>query len=700
LKQKKSIFFIFATAILAVAVLSSIFLKGFLFKYKKSYYVDLSSEIAEDFDGSIKNIDNLLKNVSSDVLFHKDIDIDINKRLSFYFNIFSEKISAISFYRFKDNKFFNYPNMDLDYSNFLRLLDKNQVSIGKLSYPLSLNKKTNLVYILEPLISDNKKVTGYIIAQILSDRLPKGFIKKIISIGDNISNKIHIDEKHIFLLMTDEKNLVKLSNSKKFIAQGALVSTYDGNRQLSITNIGDSKKFIILSDFKKKVLGSSCNFYLITDKYFSKVILSSTNLKVLILVLVILFLSSLLSLLFLYSSCKYNESEIEKKKRDKIQNLSIRLTESERKYSTLLEASPMGIYVIQDRKLKYVNNAFRSMFQKFTEKDLLELNIEDFIHTDDKIKALESLKKRQDGKDQTRHYFLRICPTSDKIIDCEVVSTNFTYNGENAVLGFIRDVTDEEIKNRKIRKINQELIELNNKLKHNDNIKDEFLSNLSHELRTPIVPIKGYLELFLQGGVGQLTNEQNRIILIMRKSVIRLLSIVTNLLTMTSLIVNDKKLVLSEININKMIKKLISKKSDIADEKNIEIDFSSTSEDINIKACKYKLETAFEAIIDNAIKFNKENGSLKINMTTIDNNQVKITFSDTGIGIKKEDFPFVYDDFYLSDPSPTRRYGGLGIGLSITKKIIEMHGGYVNIISDENVGSTVEIILNKEINIE
>ena len=677
---------------ITATIILSIYFDNFFYDYSIRYYINCFSNYNIKVISSFENTDRILKNFSSDIANYSELsDSDIINRLSFYKDILQGKTSAIGYYRKKDNYLLVSPKNNLNYSNLLRLLNSATIESSSLSFPLKLSENKTLIYILEQVKNKKNELEGYLIAQIFSDNIPIEFqnkIKKEQIPGISCKN-------HLFIIITDKNGKIKFSNNNNFIIQNSIVSLSNNKKYLSILNSSKNAKLRIIAKEEKNIFSKPHIFYLVSDYYFFSHFNHYILIRVIFISSILIFLLLSSTFLYFYSYFKAKQLNKEKEMRSEVEALSIRLLESEKKYRTLIEASPLAIYVIQDNKLKYINPAFIKMFSAYTNEELLEFNIFDVIHPDDRKIVFEGLSKRQKGEETFRHYRFRLCPTKDIIIICDTVSIHFSFNGEDAVLGFMRDVTKEEEMDSKLKEMNERLIILNRRLEKNINQKDEFLSNLSHELRTPIVPIKGYLDILKHGGFGVITKEQLQIIEVMEKSVSRLLDIVNNLLTMTSLIFNDDSLIFSELDLSELIKGAIAKKSKIIKEKEIEVSFSSDEKYI-ISGDKYKLENAILCIIDNAIKFGRKKGHVSVKIVNFDENNVKIIFIDDGEGIEEKDLPYIFEDFYMSDSSSTRKHGGLGIGLSIANKIFTMHGGKLNAHSNSDKGTVIEAFLPKK----
>lgn len=225
-----------------------------------------------------------------------------------------------------------------------------------------------------------------------------------------------------------------------------------------------------------------------------------------------------------------------------------------------------------------------------------------------------------------------------------------------------------------------------------ETIRSDFVANVSHELKTPLTSIKGFVETLLEGALED--KENNRSFLkIIQDHAERLNSLVDDLLSLSHL--ESKEIMLNKTNFNlkQQVEGIISGFRSQLRNKDIEIK-NELSADISLTADKNRLEQVITNLIDNAIKFNKEKGSIKIYGEEI-NAKVKITVEDSGMGIPEKDIPRIFERFYRVDKARSRELGGTGLGLSIVKHIVELHNGSVGVESTEGFGSKFWFIFPK-----
>ncbi len=218
--------------------------------------------------------------------------------------------------------------------------------------------------------------------------------------------------------------------------------------------------------------------------------------------------------------------------------------------------------------------------------------------------------------------------------------------------------------------------------------KDEFLAVMSHELRTPLNAIIGYSEMTLQG-MANTPEKLTRYTQSISSSGRHLLSLVDDLLDVAKIQVGQIKVTPSSINIVPLFDDLKIYFHDSAQKKNVTL-FYDLQKGLNkITADPVRLKQIFINLISNAIKFNKEGGSVHIQCSkSPDQHEMICKITDTGIGIPSDRFSDLFKPFSQIDSSYTRKTEGSGLGLALTKHLVEMHGGHISVESREGLGST------------
>ncbi len=212
----------------------------------------------------------------------------------------------------------------------------------------------------------------------------------------------------------------------------------------------------------------------------------------------------------------------------------------------------------------------------------------------------------------------------------------------------------------------------------------KFVANVSHDFRSPLTSIKGYLEAMLDGTIPQEMHEKYLNIVLNETE--RLIKLTNSLLVLNNL--NTKGLLLdkTDFDINQVIRNTAASFEGTCRKKTIAIELILTGNEMLVNADMEKIQQVLYNLIDNAIKFSHHDSVIKIE-TSIKKNKLFVSVKDTGIGIPKDDLKLIWDRFYKSDLSRGKDKKGTGLGLSIVKEIINCHGEHINVISTEGVGT-------------
>lgn len=223
-----------------------------------------------------------------------------------------------------------------------------------------------------------------------------------------------------------------------------------------------------------------------------------------------------------------------------------------------------------------------------------------------------------------------------------------------------------------------------------ENIRRDFVSNVTHELKTPLTAISGFVET-LKSNDDIPKETQKRFLSIIEEETKRLNELIEDVLTL-SFIEQNLDIKAERINLIKVLEDIIFKLENIAVIKRIDLKLISEEKNIFIQSNKYSLTRIFINIIDNSIKYSPEGESIEIKVSYNEGNVV-VTVSDNGRGISKEDMPRIFERFYRVDKSRTRKEKGTGLGLAIVKHLTKSIGGEIDLKSELGKGTDFSIIL-------
>jgi len=235
-----------------------------------------------------------------------------------------------------------------------------------------------------------------------------------------------------------------------------------------------------------------------------------------------------------------------------------------------------------------------------------------------------------------------------------------------------------------------ELAQAYQQLAEQDLARREFLSNVAHELRTPLMVASGYLQMLQKGA---LTGDQlNTGVETIARNVEQIVTLVNDILFL-----QEMELVLSEfqaVDMNSVAQTVINRYKTRGEEKGVKLRVKPNLKIPPVSGDAMSLERAMMALVDNAIKFSPRGGNVTISFGE-ENGFVKVIVDDQGIGIEKENIPRIFDRYYHLEKSGEDLFGGIGLGLAITRQVIEQHQGKLDVVSVLGKGSTFTLNLKK-----
>ena len=212
----------------------------------------------------------------------------------------------------------------------------------------------------------------------------------------------------------------------------------------------------------------------------------------------------------------------------------------------------------------------------------------------------------------------------------------------------------------------------------------KFVANISHDFRSPLTSIRGYLDAMIDGTVPQ--EQHQKYLEIVLNETERLTKLTNSLLTLNNLNTKGMLLDYTDFDINQVIRSTAASFEGTCRKKTIAIELILTGDEMYVHADMGKIQQVLYNLIDNAIKFSHQDSVITVE-TSLKKNKLFVSIKDTGIGIPKDDLKLIWNRFYKSDLSRGKDKRGTGLGLSIVKEIINCHGENINVISTEGVGS-------------
>ncbi len=234
----------------------------------------------------------------------------------------------------------------------------------------------------------------------------------------------------------------------------------------------------------------------------------------------------------------------------------------------------------------------------------------------------------------------------------------------------------------------QALIRQNRNLQEASQLKNQLLANLSHELRTPLTSIIGLSELIAEGGDGQVNEEQIKHLSMIRQGGVRLLDMVTAMLDLSKLEANRMQLSVQKVNIGRVVSEVAGK---VQVKKGTRLEVKMDDSTPGVYGDEPRLKQVISHLLDNAAKFTSS-GKISVDAEKC-GEMLKVSVKDTGIGIPQDKQKAIFEGFVQADGSVQREHEGLGIGLTISRKLVELHGGRMWLHSKPGKGSEFSFTL-------
>lgn len=233
---------------------------------------------------------------------------------------------------------------------------------------------------------------------------------------------------------------------------------------------------------------------------------------------------------------------------------------------------------------------------------------------------------------------------------------------------------------------------LSDDLEHLKNERNEFLGNISHELRTPLTYLKGYTDIIGRENIP--VEERNKYIKIIQEETAHLTELIKNLFELAKIDQNEFAIKKEKVIFGDLAETVLARIRPALDEKNIKLSFYCP-DNLTAFLDSERIQQVLLNILDNAIKHTPRGSDIRMEVTQ-KNNEILTAISDTGQGIPKEDVPYIFERLYRAEKSRSRASGGSGLGLTIAKEIVELHGGEIGVESTSGKGTVFIISLNKD----
>lgn len=334
-------------------------------------------------------------------------------------------------------------------------------------------------------------------------------------------------------------------------------------------------------------------------------------------------------------------------------------------FNSILNYTLEPIFILNEKEeISLCNNSATSLCNKRNNLEIIGKNISELLAGFPKNLTQNQLVFSTVNQFNTKHW--------------EIWVNKFRENDTTYKVLSWRDITE-------LKEQNKSLKEKNEKLNALDKEKDQFMAMISHELRTPLNCIIGFVDLLQESNLDE---EQLDILTRVSKSGNDLLVLVNDFLEFSKIKTGELEFEYIPANINNEVHKIIEATSILTQENNCQIEFSPVNEDYsNVKVDTLRLGQILYNLLGNAIKFTK-NDKIQVKIEVDENSHYLFSIKDNGIGIAKENQDSIFDPFVQGGKNISRRFGGTGLGLTVSKGLVENFGGRIWLESEENVGTT------------
>ncbi len=357
------------------------------------------------------------------------------------------------------------------------------------------------------------------------------------------------------------------------------------------------------------------------------------------------------------------------------------LRESEERYSSIVNSSPNVILIHKDGIIQFINNLGEKVLG-YTENESIGKNVLDFLTKNSREKVIENMENRKKGE-EIPAYEADIITKSGKILSMLIQVTMIPHQKENLFLVMLTDISE-------IKKYQFELKIAKERAEEMNKVKSHFFSNMSHEMRTPMVGILGFANLLMKEVYKEDQKEMAEMIV---TSGNRLMDTLNLILDLSSVEAGRQVVMRNEVSIPYVVYDSLELFSPTARQKNLYLKTSIIDDEVTANLDESLLIKVINNLVNNAIKFT-DKGGITVAVDSIVKDEVKsavIKVIDTGIGISDESKEVIFKEFRQGSEGKDRSFDGTGLGLTISKKYVELMDGTISVDSQIGVGSTFTI---------
>jgi len=335
-----------------------------------------------------------------------------------------------------------------------------------------------------------------------------------------------------------------------------------------------------------------------------------------------------------------------------------------------------------DGRLLRVNAAWE-LALGFTQAELLGRPLLEFVHEDDRARTQEELSRLAEGG-RTEAFENRFCVRGGAHRWLRWTGAQSTDG--RSLFGSARDVTEERAIQDALKRQREALARATEEANSANRLKSEFLANMSHELRTPLNGILGFAKLMHDGEVGEVNEQQREFLGLVLTSATHLLQLINDVLDLAKVEAGKLDFHPVSVDLNKVVGEICSVVRELAAKKRIRIAIELEPDACDLTADPARLKQVLYNYLSNAIKFTEPEGRITVRARA-EGESVRLEVEDTGSGISAAGIAELFTDFHQLDKGAGKGHEGTGLGLALTKKLIEAQGGEVGVSSEVGVGS-------------
>ena len=346
-----------------------------------------------------------------------------------------------------------------------------------------------------------------------------------------------------------------------------------------------------------------------------------------------------------------------------------KLTEEEKKMTAIVNSIAEGLILVDpNNRILYINPAAERLLD--LSQDSINKDITELIHNDELIQIEQAPSKNENANFVSE---ITLVHHDEKLVLRTIASPFLDENGQTLGTVYLFDDITRE--------------------KEIDQMKSDFISLVSHELRTPLTSIIGFVSFILDGKAGEINDKQRNSLVRVQRQSKRLAALINDLLDISRIESGRIQMEQAPTSILDIVTQRIDEIRPQADEKSIQLDLTAPESVPQIFGDEARMGQVFTNLIGNAIKFTPNNGEVSVKVEA-DGNLLHVEVIDTGPGIPPEERQKIFDKFYQLSDISTRQQGGSGLGLSISKSIVEAHGGKLWIDDgNQGKGSNFQFVL-------